>query len=111
MLSQPRSLIEQCILVELITFPRSHAWEIQGLEPALFADPKHRAVAEALCFLRDRGRPMRFRPVRLLRHLLKPKGLADYVTQLVRHGFGCHGSLTVYVSQLHWYAARKGKAA
>lgn len=106
-LSQPRETVEECVLVDLIRQPKTHSWELSGITPDLFADPNHRTVAEALCWLRDGGRKLTSRSaVRLLRVVLKRKGLTKYVTLLARNGLSTHGSMTVYVSQLHWYAAR-----
>ncbi len=97
---------EQVVLASLLAWPQANGWELSGLDPRCFSVVSHRKIAEALCAVRDSGRRVHWRRVRVELKKRGASGLAGEVPRLVR-AVGTSIGLTAAMSRLHHYAARR----
>jgi replicative DNA helicase len=93
-----READELLVLAALLAFPAATAWERSGLDPALFVRPQTRAIAAAICAVRDSGQ--RFDRRRVARRLAGNRKAQT----LVRDLYGAVGTevgITAAMSRLH----------
>ncbi len=99
---------EQLVLAALLESPDANRWEIDGLEADLFIRPTHRRIAEAIVDLRDSGRSMHWRRVRIWLRKHGHRDAAVLVEPLVR-ALGTHCGLTAAISNLHKSRGERGR--
>jgi hypothetical protein len=104
--SWQRTQDEQEVLACLLWAPNLQTWELGGLTESLFADPTCRQIARALIAVRDSGRYVHWRRVRVLLRSQKREAAASLVEPLVR-AIGTRVGLTAAISRLHRCASRR----
>jgi hypothetical protein len=94
---------EQLVLAALLAFPHENAWELSGLEAGLFLAPTHRAVANAICAVRDSGQTFHWKRVR---RVLGRHPAAAFVEPLMA-AIGTSCGMTAAISRMHARRARR----
>jgi hypothetical protein len=105
-MSWEREQDEMIVLGTLLSWPESNRWELDGLEARLFTFPALRDIASELIRLRDEGRHIHWRRVRLGLVARKRPVAASMVEPLVQR-IGTSAGLTAAVSRLHAASARR----
>lgn len=94
-----REVDEAFVLSQLLAAPGINAWELAGIAPELFEVPVHRAIAAAICAVRDSGRRMHWRRVGVR---AGPRGSpARRLVRALYYRAGIEAGLTAAISRLH----------